>query len=50
MEHPTTFEVNGRTYHWPQEPVVVVCIDGSAPEYHERAIASGRMPYLESLR
>ncbi len=25
-----TIEVNGRSYAWPDAPVVVVCIDGSA--------------------
>ncbi|MFG2887534.1 phosphonoacetate hydrolase [Streptomyces sp. NPDC048297] len=42
-------EVNGRRYAWPQRPVVVVCIDGSEPAYHERAIADGRMPFLEEM-
>jgi phosphonoacetate hydrolase len=51
-------EVNGRRYAWPSEPVVVVCIDGSEPDYDdgpygsdgggyiERAIAAGCMPFL----
>lgn len=39
-------EVNGRRYGWPETPVVVVCIDGSAPDYIDRAIADGQMPYL----
>lgn len=42
--------VNGRTFAYPTDPVVVVCIDGSEPDYHERAIAAGRMPFLESVR
>ena len=41
--------VNGRTYRWPARPVVVVCLDGSAFEYVERAIAAGVAPYLRSL-
>ena len=41
--------VNGRTYRWPAQPVVVVCLDGSAFEYIERAIAAGVAPYLRSL-
>ncbi|WP_433236842.1 phosphonoacetate hydrolase [Streptosporangium sp. CA-135522] len=41
--------INGRQYRQPAAPVVVVCIDGSEPEYHEKAIAAGRMPYLASL-
>jgi phosphonoacetate hydrolase len=42
--------VNGRSYRWPQQPVVVVCVDGCEPEYINQAIASGRTPYLASLR
>ena len=30
-------------------PVVVVCLDGSAFEYIDRAIAAGVAPYLRSL-
>ncbi|MER7394328.1 phosphonoacetate hydrolase [Streptomyces sp. NPDC000151] len=41
--------VNGRGYAWPARPVVVVCIDGSEDAYHERAIADGRMPFLERM-
>ncbi|MEV8566389.1 phosphonoacetate hydrolase [Streptomyces sp. NPDC051322] len=41
--------VNGRDYSWPQRPVVVVCIDGSEDAYHERAVADGRMPFLERM-
>lgn len=42
-----TISVNGRTYNWPDAPLVVVCIDGSEPDYIEQAIAGGHMPYLE---
>ena len=41
--------VNGRDYAWPRRPVVVVCIDGSEDAYHERAVADGRMPFLERM-
>ncbi|MFE7312550.1 alkaline phosphatase family protein [Streptomyces sp. NPDC057555] len=41
--------VNGRDYAWPARPVVVVCIDGSEDAYHERAVADGRMPFLEGM-
>jgi phosphonoacetate hydrolase len=41
--------VNGRTYRWPERPVVVVCLDGSAFEYIDRAIAAGVAPYFRSL-
>lgn len=39
--------VNDRAYTWPKQPVVVVCIDGSEPDYIEEAIKGGHMPYLE---
>ncbi len=42
-------EVNGRTYAWPAQPVVVVCIDGSEPAYIEEAIKAGRMPYTAGI-
>ena len=38
--------VNGRDYAWPDRPLVVVCIDGSEPDYHRAAIEAGRMPFL----
>jgi phosphonoacetate hydrolase len=44
-----SLEVNGRTYAVPRDPVVVVCIDGSEPAYHQTAVAEGRMPFLESV-
>lgn len=43
---PASVTVNGRTYRWPSEPLVVVCIDGSEPDYTIRAIEAGRMPWL----
>ena len=42
-------EVNGRTYHWPAQPLVVICCDGSEPEYMERAVRDGLMPQLKSV-
>ncbi len=47
--HPKSVTVNGRVYAWPRQPVVVVCIDGSEPAYIERAVAAGRMPFLEKV-
>jgi len=37
--------VNERSYHWPEAPVVIVCIDGSEPDYIERAVEAGVMPW-----
>ncbi len=48
MSSPVT--VNGRTYVWPDRPLVVVCIDGNAPAYFDRAVAAGAMPYLAGAR
>ena len=50
-------DVNGRRYHWPKQPLVVVCIDGSEPGYPqsdgggyiERAMAAGRMPFMSKV-
>lgn len=49
MTRSDQVQVNDRTYAFPSSPVVVVCVDGSEPAYHERAIAAGRMPFVESL-
>ena len=51
IDTPETVTVNGRDYAWPKQPVVVVCIDGSEPDYIERAVADGAMPFLsEALK
>ena len=42
-------QVNGRQYDLPSRPVVVICLDGSADEYVEAAMARGRMPNLQSM-
>ena len=44
MPHPATISCNGRDYHWPSAPTVVICIDGSEPGYIEAAIAAGCAP------
>ena len=41
--------VNGREYSWPHNPCVVVCIDGSEPDYIEEAIAAGVMPWMKKV-
>jgi phosphonoacetate hydrolase len=45
----TSVAVNGRTYAWPEVTTVVICIDGSEPEYIERAIADGIMPNMAGI-
>ncbi|MFT6582526.1 MAG: phosphonoacetate hydrolase [Alphaproteobacteria bacterium] len=42
--------VNGRCYAWPAAPVVVVCVDGSEPDYMDQAVAAGAMPWLAQAR
>lgn len=41
-----SFTVNGRTYNPPSRPIAVICLDGSADEYLDAAIARGLMPNL----
>ena len=38
--------VNGRVYHAPKAPTVVICIDGSEPGYIEKAIETGLAPNM----
>ena len=45
-----TVSANGRTYRWPDRPLVVVCVDGCEPDYITQAISAGRAPFLASLR
>lgn len=44
-----TVSVNGREYHWPKRPLVVICCDGSEPAYMEQALAKGLMPELQRI-
>jgi len=45
----TSITLNGRTYRWPQAPVVVVCVDGCEPDYVTRAAAAGAAPWLAGV-
>ncbi|MEK9725160.1 MAG: phosphonoacetate hydrolase [Rhodospirillaceae bacterium] len=47
-DHPP-LTVNGRTYAWPKAPLVIICIDGSQPEYIEHAVAGGHMPFTAGM-
>ena len=47
--HARTVSVNGRTYRWPDRPLVIVCVDGCEPDYINQAIEAGRAPFLASL-
>lgn len=46
---PVQFEANGRRYTPPDQPVVVICIDGCADEYLSASIARGRMFNAERM-
>lgn len=45
----TPVEANGRKYSWPNSSVVVICCDGSEPEYMDAAMKQGLMPHLSSI-
>lgn len=42
--------VNGRTYRLPSQPVAVVCLDGSADDYLDAALARDRMPNVHRMQ
>ncbi|TLY73021.1 MAG: phosphonoacetate hydrolase [Gammaproteobacteria bacterium] len=42
-------EVNGRGYRLPEEPSVVVCVDGCEPDYIALAVAGGHMPWMKQV-
>jgi len=44
-----SFTVNGRVYQPPARPVVAICLDGSADEYLNAALARGRMPHFQQM-
>jgi phosphonoacetate hydrolase len=42
-------EVNGRGYHLPAQPSVVICVDGCEPDYIAQAVAAGHMPWMKQV-
>lgn len=42
-------KVNNRSYQLPQQPTVVVCVDGCEPEYIAQAVAHGHMPWMKRV-
>jgi phosphonoacetate hydrolase len=42
-------EVNGRAYRLPEQPAVVVCVDGCEPDYIAQAVAGGHMPWMKRV-
>lgn len=49
IQNRKTVSVNGRSYAWPEAPLVVICCDGSEPAYMEEARARGLMPNLDRM-
>jgi phosphonoacetate hydrolase len=41
--------VNGKTYAWPSQPIVVICVDGCEPAYLTEAMRGGHMPWLSQM-
>lgn len=42
-------ELNGIRYNVPSQPVVVVCIDGGAPEYIDHCLRAGIIPHIKGF-
>lgn len=49
IQNRKSVSVNGRSYAWPEAPLVVICCDGSEPAYMEEARAKGLMPNLDRM-
>jgi phosphonoacetate hydrolase len=41
--------VNSKTYAWPAEPIVVICVDGCEPAYLTEAMRGGHMKWLSQM-
>jgi phosphonoacetate hydrolase len=41
--------VHGQSYHWPAQPVVIVCLDGGDPEYFKEAFARDLLPNIRKI-
>lgn len=41
--------VNARSYRWPDQPLVVVCVDGCEYDYLTQAVAAGGAPFLARM-
>ncbi len=46
MGHHATIEVNGRSYRWMTQPLVVVCVDGCENAYIAAAVGAGVAPWF----
>ena len=45
----SSIAVNGRSYRAPEQPLVVLCIDGCEPDYITQAIEAGSAPFLRRM-
>ena len=43
------FSVNGKTYYPAAQPIVVICMDGSADEYLDTTMAFDRLPTIKKI-
>ena len=48
-DHPEQITVNGKNYHWPKGPVVVVLIDGGDPAYVNAGLAQRLLPHFQEF-
>jgi phosphonoacetate hydrolase len=49
MNATAQLTVNGRSYRWMRDPLVVVCVDGCEYAYIEQAVAAGVAPFLKKM-
>jgi phosphonoacetate hydrolase len=49
MKTTARVTVNGRSYRWMRDPLVVVCVDGCEYAYIERAVEAGAAPFLKRM-
>ena len=45
-DHHAPVTANGMSYRWPEQPVVVVCIDGGDPAYFQQGLRDGYIPNI----
>ena len=50
MDRRAALEVNGRSYRWMREPLVVVCVDGCENAYIDEAVRAGAAPWFARTR
>jgi phosphonoacetate hydrolase len=48
-QYPDHLTVNQRSYHWPQAPTVVICVDGCEEAYLYAAAEAGVAPFIAGM-